>query len=68
VTKIDTTSKQKAGKKYFQANGPKKQAEVAEVAILISNKINFQTKVIKKMGKDTTFSANYEYTQSNSQF
>jgi exonuclease III len=29
----------------FQANGPKKQAGVA---ILISNKINFQTKVIKK--------------------
>jgi exonuclease III len=29
----------------FQANGPKKQAGVA---ILISNKINFQPKVIKK--------------------
>jgi|UPI00001EB2D6 exonuclease III len=31
-------------KKVFQANGPKKQAEVA---ILISNKIDFQPKVIK---------------------
>jgi hypothetical protein len=30
-----------------QANGPKKQARVA---ILISNKINFQPKVIKKEG------------------
>ena len=29
----------------FQANGPKK---LAGVAILISNKINFQPKVIKK--------------------
>jgi hypothetical protein len=29
---------------YFQTNGPRKQAGVA---ILISNKINFQTKVIK---------------------
>jgi hypothetical protein len=32
-------------KTIFQANGPKKQAEVA---ILISNKIDFQPKVIKK--------------------
>jgi hypothetical protein len=31
---------------FFQANGPKKQAGVA---ILISNKIDFQTKVIKKV-------------------
>jgi exonuclease III len=35
----------KGWKKKFQANGPKKQAGVA---ILISNKINFQPKVIKK--------------------
>ena len=35
----------KGWKTIFQANGPKKQAEVA---ILISNKINFQPKVIKK--------------------
>ena len=33
------------GKKNFQANSPKKQAGVA---ILISNKVNFQPKVIKK--------------------
>ena len=35
----------KGWKPIFQANGPKKQAGVA---ILISNKINFQPKVIKK--------------------
>jgi hypothetical protein len=35
----------KGWKTIFQANGPKKKARVA---ILISNKINFQPKVIKK--------------------
>jgi hypothetical protein len=35
----------KGRKTIFQANGPKKQAEVA---ILILNKIDFQPKVIKK--------------------
>ena len=35
-------------KKYVQANGQKKQAGVA---ILISNKIDFQPKVIKKYGE-----------------
>ena len=35
----------KGWKAIFQANGPKKQAGVA---IVISNKINFQPKVIKK--------------------
>jgi exonuclease III len=35
----------KGWKTIFQANGPKKQAGVA---ILITNKIDFQTKVIKK--------------------
>jgi exonuclease III len=35
----------KGWKTIFQANGPKKQAGVA---ILISNKIDFQAKVIKK--------------------
>jgi hypothetical protein len=35
----------KGWKTIFQANGPKKQAGVA---ILISNKIDFQPKVIKK--------------------
>ena len=42
MTKTDTTSEEKA---YFQANGPKKQAGVT---ILISNKIDFQPKVIRK--------------------
>jgi len=41
----------KGWEKFFQANGPKKQAEVA---ILILNKINFQPKVIKK-GKKRHF-------------
>ena len=35
----------KGWKTIFQANGPKKQAGVA---ILISNKIDFQSKVFKK--------------------
>jgi exonuclease III len=41
----------KGWKTIFQANGPKKQAGVA---ILISNKINFQPKVIKK-DKNTSY-------------
>jgi len=45
VTKTDTTLRVKGWKTTFQANGPKKQAGVA---ILMSNKINFQLKVIKK--------------------
>jgi exonuclease III len=36
----------KCWKTIFQANGPKKQAGIA---ILISNKIDFQPKVIKKV-------------------
>jgi exonuclease III len=39
-----TTSEQKAGKKVFQANSPKKQAGVA---ILIFNKMEFQPNAIK---------------------
>jgi hypothetical protein len=39
--------------KKFQENGPKKQAGVA---IVILNKIDFQTKVIKKIRKDTSYS------------
>ena len=35
----------KVWKTIFQANGPKKQAGVA---ILMSNKINFQPKIIKR--------------------
>ena len=43
----------KVWKTIFQANGPKKQAGVV---ILISNKINFQPKVIKKkIRKDTSY-------------
>jgi exonuclease III len=37
--------REKGWKRIFQANGPKKQAGIA---ILISNKIDFQPKVIKK--------------------
>ena len=49
LTKIDITSKWKAGKHFFfQANGPQKQAGVA---ILISSKIDFQPKCIKKDGE-----------------
>jgi exonuclease III len=40
-----TLPQSKGWKTIFQANGPKKQAGVA---ILISNKIDFQPKVIKK--------------------
>ena len=40
-----TLPQEKCWKTNFQANGPKKQARVA---ILISNKINFQLKVTKK--------------------
>jgi hypothetical protein len=44
VTKTHTTPESKAVKNVFQANGPKEQSGVL---ILISNKINFQPKVIK---------------------
>jgi hypothetical protein len=40
-------------KKVFCTNKPKKQAGVP---ILISNKIDFQPKVIKRNGKDTSYS------------
>jgi hypothetical protein len=53
VTKTDTTSKKKAGKN-FQANYPKKKAGEP---ILASNKIDFQPKSSKKMGKDSTCSS-----------
>ena len=43
--KRQTLPQSKRLKKNFQANGPKKQAGIA---ILISNKIDFQPKVIKK--------------------
>jgi hypothetical protein len=54
----------KGWKTIFQANGPKKQAGVA---ILISNKINFQPKVIKK-DKDTSYWSKEKSTKMNSQF
>jgi hypothetical protein len=44
VTKIDT-SLSKRLENFFKGNGPKKQVRVA---ILISNKTNFQPKFIKK--------------------
>jgi hypothetical protein len=48
----------------FQANGPKKQAGVA---ILITNKIDFKPKVIKKkIRKDTSYWS--KYTKMNSEF
>lgn len=43
---IDISSEYRAGKKVFQANGPKKKAGVG---ILIANKINFQLKLIKRV-------------------
>jgi hypothetical protein len=60
----------KGWKTIFQANGPKKQAGV------ISNKIDFQTKVIKKKKKKrqretkrgTSYSSKLKYTKKNSQF
>jgi hypothetical protein len=45
VTRTAINSKSKGLEKIFQANGPKKQAGIAT---LISNKIDFQLKVIKK--------------------
>ena len=43
--KTDTISERKVGKKIFQGNNPKKQAGVAT---LISSKVDFQPKGIKK--------------------
>uniref|UniRef100_UPI003980DFE5 endonuclease/exonuclease/phosphatase family protein n=1 Tax=Salmonella sp. s50237 TaxID=3159649 RepID=UPI003980DFE5 len=55
----------KGWKTIFQANGMKKQAGVA---ILISNKIDFQPKVIKKTRRDTSYSSNVKSSKRNSQF
>jgi hypothetical protein len=44
MTNTDTISEQKDFLKVFQANGPRKQPGVA---IIISNKIDFQPKAIK---------------------
>jgi exonuclease III len=50
----------KGWKTIVQANGVKKQAGVG---ILISNKINFQTKVSKKTRRDTSFSPKVKILQ-----
>ena len=55
----------KGWKTIFQANSLKKQAGVA---ILISTKIDFQTKVIKKTRRGTSYSPNVKSTKMNSQF
>jgi exonuclease III len=55
----------KGWKTIFQANGPKKHPGVA---ILISNKIDFQVKVIKKAGMGTKYSSKVKSTKMNSQF
>jgi hypothetical protein len=55
----------KIWKTIFQANGPKKGAEVA---ILILDKINFNQKSSKKIRKDTSYSSREKSTKKNSQF
>jgi hypothetical protein len=55
----------KGWKKFFQANGLKKQARVA---ILISNKIDFKPKVIRKTRRDTSYSSKVKSSKRNSQF
>jgi hypothetical protein len=55
----------KGWKSSFQANGPKKQAIVV---ILISNKINFHPKFLKKIRRDTSYSSKVKFTKMNSQF
>jgi exonuclease III len=55
----------KGWKTIFQANGPKKQAGVA---MLISNKIDFQPKVIKKDKEEHFILVKGKIYQMNSQF
>jgi hypothetical protein len=55
----------KGWKTIFQASGPKKQVGVA---ILISNKIDFQPKVIKKDKRGISYSSKVKSTKMNSQF
>ena len=54
-----------AWKTIFQANGLKKQAGVA---VLISNKIDFQPKVIKNDKEGTSYSSKVKPAKMNSQF
>jgi hypothetical protein len=55
----------KGWKTFFQVNGLKKKAGVA---ILISNKIHFQPKVIKKDKVGTSYSSKVKSSKRNSQF
>jgi len=55
----------KGWKTTFQANGMKKQAGVA---ILKSNKIDFQPKVIKKTRRGTSYSSKVKSSKRNYQF
>ena len=57
--------KVKGWKTIFQSNGPKKQAGIA---VPISNKIDFQTKVIKKDERDTSYASKVKSTKMNSKF
>jgi hypothetical protein len=47
-------------KKFFKANGRRKQSGVA---ILISNKLDFPSKVIKHDKEDTSFSSRGKFTK-----
>lgn len=61
-----TLPQSKRLEKIFQANRPKKQADVA---ILLSNKIDFQPKFIKKkMQKDTSYQSKEKSTKMMFQF
>ena len=55
----------KGWKTIFQANSLKKQAGVA---ILISSKIDFQPKFIKKTRRDTSYSSKVKSSKRTSQF
>jgi exonuclease III len=57
--------KVKGWKRILQENGPKKQAGVA---ILLSNKINFQPKVIKKVKEGDFILIKGKITKKNSLF
>ena len=57
--------REKGWKTIFQANGAWKQTAVA---ILISNKIDFQIKVIKKTQRYTLYSSKKKSTKKNSQY
>ena len=61
----ETLPRVKDWKTILQANGPKKQAGVA---ILISNKFDFNLKLSKKIRRDTLYSSRVKFTKMNSQF